>query len=221
MKIFDTITQLTQQGFSVNRTPQLTTIFEHQKPFLIEGIDSNWINAVQTEQGYQVVFASLCPTDKLPKRIAMNENTTTLMGTIINSSKTIKSNDTNPQKKQKTPVLFKNLDVGKTFKLSEGASIVYKKIGVYEYINTSPLALKVSLITSDDNKEVYAMNENLDTSLSLEQKMDLVSFIEPGLDKAEFIDQLAPAFEDIPGLEFLTGDQLSALYDELYTLYLQ
>lgn len=217
---YTTISQLTESNtFEVQRTSNNTTVITSTQPFEIEA-SAGWVKANLNENNqFEVIFSGLCSNDRLPNAVSLVTKNPLLIQAILESAKLDsqpkKQNDLGSSYSQTT---FDRLKNNTTFKLNESGPL-YKKTGPSSFTNAdlTSIGSRFPFVAKPD-REVLVV-EDFDTSLDDQQKRDLVDFIDSGLSREEFVEQVAMQLEDVPGVELYTSEQLSALYSELYALY--
>lgn len=214
------INELVNEGFKVNKTPDLQTEVTHANPFVIHG-DNGVYKAHLKEGQYCITFASMCSNGATPFMIEQTDYP--LLNDVqarIDEQARIEKEETEQLEEAVGPrvqkTLFGDLKEGDSFSKDENMTFSYRKTGEHSYQKQSQLVEGFDMIGKSE-MEVFV--EMFDTALTSEQKADIVRHMQPGLNRDMFDEELGMAIENIPGMEMMDEQELMALHDELFAMY--
>lgn len=219
----NTIDELKQNKFTITKTRDIQTVVEHVDLFYVKGTAGEISAPFNDETGmYTVTFSGHPVNNQLSESILQHPmpllasiNATPVQSNEVDDQKTA-DETTKLQTKQ-----FSELEDGAIFyRSADVSSAMYTKVdtSAFKRVGES-IASSLELYARDtDQVFIVEMMDDFST-LTHEQKVDIVQHTPQGLSSQDFADHAAQEIDNIAGLESLTDDELSDLITELYTLY--
>lgn len=227
MKFIDDINVLTEMGYIVETTSTYNTIIRHEKPFTVSGDnDSERFDAVNDGGLYEAVVIGYPIGNKVPASVIVKDNS--LIAECVQAvakklDEASNTADNNKQSEKKLKITqFGALSEGDTFFINnpntdDSLTRECVKTGNGRYRVVEGIGSDLELSRADED-EVY-IGESHMTTLSIEQKLDLVKHMPKGLDRITFGEQIMDQIDNIPGLETMSDEHVAGLVDELFDLY--
>ncbi len=218
------IEKLRENGFSVNKTKDINTVISHDKPFkLVREGKEDYSVPINENNQYTVTVGGYPEDNQIAYTVVQYE--TPLIYEINESAKQSvveipETVDTD------TLVKFESADFGNLgintvfYKTDDGNGVPYVKVDETVYVKSgNTIGSAIELVADSDEKVFVEMLDDELTSLSIEQKKDIVDHAPEGLSPEDFAEYVAHDLENIPGLETLGDEDVEALISSLSQLY--
>lgn len=219
------IQDLRDAGFVVEKTKDVNTIITHSKPFKLvrEGKD-DFAVPIDEQNEYSVTVGGYPSNHEIdynvvqyatPFLFELNESIK------HNIDKSVETDD-NASSLKVNPAIFSDLTESAVFyKTSDGKGTAFVKVDESTYIKAGDtIGASIELVAeATDEVFVVEMLEDETTSLSVEQKKNIVDHAPEGLSPDDFTEYVGHDLENIPGLEDLDDVAYEALVKSLSQMY--
>ena len=213
-------------GFSIEKTKDVNTIITHNKPFkLVREGKADFAVPLNEDTGkYSVTIGGYPDNGQISYDVV--QYTTPLLVELNeaanrNVAEQAISDDNDAVITLKS-VVFEDVAVNADFfKSEDGSGVKYVKVDETTYVKAgNTIGASIELVASkSDTVFVAEMFEDDITSLSVEQKKNIVDHAPEGLSPDDFAEYVGHDLENIPGLESLDDDDLDQLIQSLSHMY--